>query len=225
MEGPVKVLVADDHTLFCKGLINLLSTEPGFEIVGEADTGRKALEKTRELKPDVVLMDIYMPDWDGIEATRRLRAEFPDVKIIILTIAEEEKALFEAVKAGAHGYLIKKVKPERLFEWIRGVASGEAAIAGHLATKLLEEFARQKQRDETNPLNELTSREHEVLQLLTWGQTNKGIATELGIAENTVKIHLKHILEKLHLQNRVQAATFALQQGMVFPSPSDRPNQ
>jgi len=215
MEGPVRVLVADDHTLFRRGLINLLSAEPGLEVVGEADTGRKAVEKTRELMPDVVLMDVYMPEWDGIETTRRLKAEFPYVKIIVLTIAEDEKVLFEAVKAGAQGYLLKKIEPERLFDQIRAVASGEAVLAGHLAARLLEEFARQKQRDETDPLKGLTSREHEVLQLLTRGQTNKEIAGKLGIAENTVKNHLKNILEKLHLENRVQAVAFALREGLT----------
>ena len=215
MEGPVRVLVADDHTLFRKGLIGLLSAEPGIEVVGEADTGRKTVEKTRELMPDVVLVDVYMPEWDGIETTRRLKAEFPYVKIIVLTIAEDEKVLFEAVKAGAQGYLLKKIEPERLFDQIRAVASGEAVLAGHLAARLLEEFARQKQRDETDPLKGLTSREHEVLQLLTRGQTNKEIAGKLGIAENTVKNHLKNILEKLHLENRVQAVAFALREGLT----------
>jgi DNA-binding NarL/FixJ family response regulator len=215
MEGPLRILVADDHTLFRRGLINLLSAEPGLEVVGETDTGRKTVEKTRELMPDLVLMDVYMPEWDGIETTRRLKAEFPYLKIIVLTIAEDENVLFEAVKAGAQGYLLKKIEPERLFDQIRAVASGEAAIAGHLAARLLEEFGRQKQRDETDPLKGLTSREHEVLQLLTRGKTNKEIAVELGIAENTVKNHLKNILEKLHLENRVQAVAFALREGLT----------
>lgn len=222
MEGSVRVLVADDHTLFRRGLISLLSAEPGIEVVGETETGRETLEQTREILPDVILMDVFMPEGDGIETTRRLKAELPYVKIIMLTVAEDEKVLFEAVKAGAQGYLLKKVKPERLIEWIRGVASGEAAIAGHLAARLLEEFARQKQPDGTDPLQELTSREREVLQHVSQGKTNKEIAIELGIAENTVKIHLKNILEKLHLQNRVQAATFALQQGFTSPSRFDR---
>lgn len=225
MEGPIRVVVADDHTLFRRGLISLLSAQPWLEVVGEADTGMKTLEKVRELMPDVVLMDVYMPDWDGIETTRRLKTEFPYVKIIMLTVAEDEKVLFEAVKAGAQGYLLKKIEPGQLFDQIRAVARGEAAIAGHLAAKLLGEFATQlKDSDETNPLQELTSREREVLQLLTRGKTNKEIANGLGIAENTVKNHLKNILEKLHLQNRVQAVAFALSQGMISPSPADRPD-
>lgn len=215
----IRILVADDHTLFRRGLINLLSSEPGLEVVGETDTGRATLEKTTELMPDVVLMDVYMPDGDGIETTRRLKTELPYVKIIMLTIAEEEKVLFDAVKAGAQGYLLKKIEPAQLFERIRGVAGGEAAIAGHMAAKLLEEFVRQKQPSETGSLQELTGREREVLQLLTQGKTNKEIASELGIAENTVKNHLRNILEKLHLQNRVQAAAFAIEQGIIVPSP------
>lgn len=216
----IRILVADDHTLFRRGLITLLSSEPGLEVVGETDTGRTTVEKTRELMPDVVLMDVFMPDWDGIETTRRLKAELPYVKIIMLTIAEEEKTLFDAVKAGAQGYLLKKIEPAQLFDRIRGVASGEAAIAGHMAAKLLEEFARQRQPTDTGPLQELTSRERDVLQLLARGKTNKEIAGELGISENTVKNHLKNILEKLHLQNRVQAAAFAIEQGIIVPSPS-----
>ncbi|MFQ5847252.1 MAG: response regulator [Candidatus Methylomirabilales bacterium] len=225
MEGPVRVLVADDHILFRSGLISLLSAEPGIEVVGEADTGRRTVEKTRELMPDVVLMDVYMPDWDGIETTRHLKAELPYVKIIILTIAEDEKVLFEAVKAGAQGYLLKKIEPQQLFDQIRAVACGEGAIAGHLAARLLKEFARQNKPDGAHPLQELTGREREVLQLVTQGKTNKEIAGELCIAENTVKNHLKNILEKLHLQNRVQAVAFALRQGLSVPSPSNQANQ
>jgi DNA-binding NarL/FixJ family response regulator len=199
----VRVLLVDDHDLFRSGVARLLRQQAEFEVVGEAQDGQEALAKAKELRPDLVLMDIYMPDWDGIETTRRLKAEFPYMKIMVLTIAEDEKVLFEAVKAGAQGYLLKKTEPEQLFDQIRGVARGEAAIGAHLGARLLEEFSRQRQPDEADTLQELTSRELEVLQLVTQGKTNKEIAGELGIAENTVKNHLRNILEKVHLQNCV----------------------
>jgi len=199
----IRILLVDDYALFRSGVAGLLGDQPDFELVGEADTGRKAVEKTRELMPDVVLMDVCVPNWDGIETTRRLKAEFPYVNIIVLTIGEDEKVLFEAVKAGAQGCFLKKIEPEQLFDQIRRLARGETTIEGHLATKVLQEFGRQKQPDETGPVQQLTSREREVLQLVTRGKTNQEIAGELAIAENAVNNHLKNILEKLHLHNRI----------------------
>jgi DNA-binding NarL/FixJ family response regulator len=199
----IRILLVDDHALFRSGLAGLLRQQADFELVGEADTGRKAMEKTRELMPDVVLMDVCVPNWDGIETTRRLKAEFPYVNIIVLTIGEDEKVLFKAVKAGAQGCFLKKIEPEQFFDQIRRLARGETTIEGHLATKVLQEFGRRKQPDETGPVHQLTSREREVLQLLTRGKTNQEIAGKLGIAENAVKNHLKNILEKLHLENSV----------------------
>lgn len=209
---PIRVLLADDHPLFRRGLASLLNKEEGFKVVGEAADGVEALRKAKELNPDLVLMDIYMPGGDGLEATRRLKETLPSVKVVILTVSEEDKKLFEAIKYGAHGYLLKKLEPRDLFEMLRGIFRGEAPISRATATKILNELARQVQRDpEAVAEEKLSPREQEVLQLITEGLTNKEIGNRLGITENTVKNHLKNILAKLHLENRVQAATFALQ--------------
>lgn len=214
---PIRVLLVDDHPLFRKGLASLLSREKGFEVVGEAQDGAEALNKTKDLKPDLVLMDIYMPGGDGLEATRRVKEALPSIKVVILTVSEEDKNLFEAIKCGAHGYLLKKIEPRDLFEMLRGVFRGEAPISRTTATKVLSEFAEQARRSpEKVPAETLSPKEREALQLLTEGLTNKEIGNQLGIAENTVKNHLKNILGKLHLANRVQAATFAIEKGL-FP--------
>ncbi|MFQ5850159.1 MAG: response regulator [Candidatus Binatia bacterium] len=208
----VRIVLADDHALFRKGLSTLLAKGNGFEVVGEAQDGNEAFEKTQELMPDIVLMDIYMPGCDGLTATRRIKKDLPSVKVVILTVSEEDKNLFEAIKLGAHGYIQKKIDPEEFLETLRGVFRGEAAISRATATKILNEFSKQVQRGpEVDTQEKLSPREQEVLELLTKGQTNKEIANQLAITENTVKNHLKNILAKLHLENRVQAATLALQ--------------
>jgi DNA-binding NarL/FixJ family response regulator len=213
---PIRVLLVDDHPLFRKGLASLLGREKGFEVVGEAQDGAEALNKTKDLKPDLVLMDIYMPGGDGLEATRRIKEALPSIKVVILTVSEEDKNLFEAIKCGAHGYLLKKIEPRDLFEMLRGVFRGEAPISRATATKVLSEFAEQARRSpEKVPAETLSPKEKEALQLLTEGLTNKEIGNQLGIAENTVKNHLKNILGKLHLANRVQAATFAIEKGLI----------
>jgi two-component system nitrate/nitrite response regulator NarL len=214
--SPIRVLVVDDHALFRKGIASLVDAEHGFEMVGEAANGREAIEKARDLMPDIVLMDLSMPEVDGLEATRRIKTELPHVRIVILTVEEEDQNLFEAVKNGAQGYLVKKIEPRALFETLRGVAQGEASISRLMAAKLMGEFRRQANRTgagaDRSP--ELSPREHEVLGLVAQGKSNKEIATALSVAENTVKNHLKNILEKLHLENRVQAATYALRAGL-----------
>jgi DNA-binding NarL/FixJ family response regulator len=210
--GKVRVVLADDHALFRRGLSTLLAKEKGFEVVGEAQDGDEAFQKARELMPDIVLMDVYMPGCDGLTATRRIKKALPSVKVVILTVSEEDKNLFEAIKCGAHGYLLKKIEPKDLFEMLRGVFRGEAPISRVTATKILNEYAKQIQRGpQETPEEKLSPREQEVLELLTKGLTNKEIGNKLGITENTIKNHLKNILAKLHLENRVQAATFALQ--------------
>lgn len=216
----MKVLLADDHALFRSGIASLLRQQADFEVVGEASNGLEAFEKARELMPDVILMDIHMPGGDGLEATRKIKEVLPYTKIIILTISDEDQTLFEAIKSGAQGYLLKKIEPQDLFEMIRGVFQGEAPISGAMAAKILGEFAKQRSvgvPEQKSPQDSLTQREREVLGLLSQGATNKEIAGSLFISENTVKNHLKNILEKLHLENRVQAAVFALRQGLVPP--------
>ena len=212
---PIRVLLVDDHSLFRQGLSSLLSKEPGFAVVGEAQDGLDAIAKAKDLKPDLVLMDVSMPNCDGVEATRRLRQSFPTMKIVMLTILESDKKLFEAIKAGAHGYMQKNVKPELLFRTLRGVFSGEAAISRATAAKIMNEFADQARHGASEGRDELTERELDVLQLLTQGMTNKEIGQKLHLAENTVKNHLKNILDKLQVENRVQAAALALREGLA----------
>lgn len=211
-----RVLVVDDHALFRKGVASLLHDTEGFTVVGEARDGREAVAKAQALTPDVVLMDVYMPGMDGLEAARRIKQVRPSVRIIMLTVSEEDQNLFEALKAGAHAYLLKSVEPEELFRTLRGIVRGEAFLSPSMATKLLEEFARQSGAGAAEAAAaRVSAREREVLELLTRGAVNKEIAAALGISENTVKNHLKSIMEKLHAENRVQVVVYALRKGLV----------
>ena len=218
IDEPVRVLLVDDHVLFRKGISSMMASQLDLEVVGEASDGSEALEKARDLMPDIILMDINMPHCDGLEATRLIKDELPYVKIVILTVSDDEQNLFEAIKSGAMGYLLKNLEPEELFDLVRGVYRGEAAISRNTATKILSELSRQAQRDQEPVISAktvLTEREKEVLQLVITGATNKEIATALYISENTVKNHLCNILDKLHLQNRIQAAAYALREGLI----------
>ena len=218
----IRVLLADDHALFRGGVASLLAAESDFEVVGEAADGRQAVEMARDLMPDVILMDISMPVMNGLEATRRINAEMPYVKIVVLTASDEERSLFEAVKSGAQGYLLKTIEAQALYGTLRGVVQGEAPVSRVMAAQLLEEFTRRaRQAAAAEPAPALTVREREVLEHVTRGRSNKEIAAALAIAGNTVKNHLKNILEKLHLENRVQAATFALRQGLFEKPPEE----
>jgi two-component system, NarL family, nitrate/nitrite response regulator NarL len=212
---PVRILVVDDHALLRQGIVKVLAEERDLQVVGEAVNGQEAIAKAAELMPDVILMDISMPEMGGLEATRRIKHEMPYVRIVILTIADDDQSLFEAVKSGAQGYLLKNVDPSVLVTTVRGVAAGETAISRTMASKLIGEFSTQPERPvAASPTGvALTPREKGVLELVAEGKSNRDIASALGIAENTVKNHLKNILEKLHLENRVQAAAFALRQG------------
>lgn len=212
----LRILLVDDHDLFRKGIARLIDSQPDFRIVGEARDGREALEMARKLSPDVILMDIEMPLWNGAEATRRIKAEMPDINVVMLTVSDDDANLFTSIRAGASGYLLKSVKPEELFRRLRGVSVGEAAISPLLAAKILQEFARLDQAP-SNPcgVEGLSSRETEVLALVAKGMTNREIGEHLHIAENTVKNHLRNILEKLQLSNRAQAAAFAVRHGLV----------
>jgi DNA-binding NarL/FixJ family response regulator len=221
--SPIRVLLVDDHSLFRKGIASLLAAERGFEVVGEAGDGLEALARARELMPDVILMDVYMPGTNGLEATRRIKEVLPYVKIVMLTISEEDEDLFEAIKSGAQGYLLKKIEAKALFSTLRGIAQGEASVSRVMAAKLLDEFARQARKPAavTLPGTILSPRERKVLELIAQGKTNKEIAAALDNAENTVKSYVKNILEKLHLENRVQAATFAVREGLI-EKPTDK---
>jgi len=215
----IKVLIVDDHTLFRRGLAAVMANHSDLEVVGEAADGLQGIEKTRELKPDVILMDLNMPRCSGLEAIQALQAEMPGVNVLVLTVSEMEEDLFLSVKYGARGYLLKNSEPEELVQAIHLVARGEAIVSPHMAMKLLTEFqdlttgVQKKPAEEVN--SELSPREGEVLELVAKGATNREIGDALFISENTVKTHLQNIMEKLHLANRSQAAAYAIQKGLV----------
>jgi DNA-binding NarL/FixJ family response regulator len=220
MMEPLRILLVDDHILFRKGLASLLSSRLGVQVVGEAGDGLEAIARARETRPDLILMDIGMPGCNGLEATQRIKCEMPGVQIIMLTVSDDDQDLFAAIKGGAQGYLLKNMEPGELFEMLEGARRGEAAISGVLAAKILQEF-RAPAQDLSQPAeasDELTPREIEVLEQVVQGVSNKEIAVALSISENTVKIHLRNILEKLHLQNRIQAAVYAVREGLVDDS-------
>ncbi|MFQ5852643.1 MAG: response regulator [Candidatus Binatia bacterium] len=221
MEHTIRVLLVDDHAIFRKGLASLLLERSDFELLAEAETGSEAVRKAREHLPDLILMDIYMPEMDGLDATRQIKEEMPSTKIVMLTVSEEDHNLFEAIKGGAEGYLIKNVKPQELFEMLRGVFRGEAPLSRPIATKILKGLADEIDR-KLGPVRgpSITHREREVLELVARGHANKEIAAALYISESTVKKHLRNILEKLHLENRVEAAVYALKKGIVSKSPA-----
>lgn len=197
----LKVLVVDDSPLFRQGLASLLNSRPDMQVVGEAGDGFEALEKARDTVPDVVLMDIIMPGCDGLEATRMIKQEMPHVQIVMLTVSESEENLFEAIKLGARGYLLKDVGAEELLRVLRGLSHGETYVAPGIAARILQEFARPSRTSDA-----LSGREQEVLKLVTEGLSNKEIARSLGISPSTAKNHLRNIMEKLHVRNRVEAA-------------------
>lgn len=213
----IKILLADDQTLFREGLRILLSTQPDFEVVGEATNGEEALRLAAKLRPHIVLMDMRMPILNGVEATRRLRETQPDCRVIVLTTFDEDELVFEGLRAGAVGYLLKAVSTPRLLEAIRTVARGESILQPSVTAKVVAEFARlanQAARPQalTSPLSE---RETEVLRLVARGATNREIAATLFIAEGTVRNHLTNILGKLGVSDRTQAAVKAKELGLV----------
>ncbi|HEX8170451.1 MAG TPA: response regulator transcription factor [Thermoanaerobaculia bacterium] len=218
----MRILIADDHALFRDGLRSLLAVE-GHEVIGEARNGREAVALTRELQPDLVLMDVSMPELDGLEATRLIGAEMPHIKVVILTASEEESKLFDAIKSGAQGYLLKNLEAEAFFEMLERASRGEPALTPALARKLLQEFAKPAEPAAAAPSEEetLTAREREVLELMVEGVTsNRKLARRLNVSENTVKFHVRNILDKLRLHNRAEVVGYALRKGIVEPGGS-----
>ncbi|MDI3341242.1 MAG: response regulator transcription factor [Sphaerobacter sp.] len=212
----ISLLLVDDHALFREGLASLLSYQPDLTVVGEAASGEEAVERARELVPDVVLMDIDLPGIDGIEATRQIKRQLPEVRVVMLTVYDDEERLFESIKAGAQGYLIKNIRSAELLDQLRGLARGEAAISRRMAARILGEFARLKQQAAIlEPDDGLSPREVEVLELVALRLSNKEIAERLCISEHTVKNHLKNILAKLQLSSRRQAAAYAVARGLI----------
>ena len=211
----IKVLIADDHKLFRQGLISLMKTRPDLvEVVGEAQSGEEAVKLAGQLRPDVILMDIYMPQGDGLQATKEIRASFPDIAIVILTSSEKDGHLYEAVKLGVSGYLLKSLDADELFTMLEGVIKGEPALTKPMAGKLLKVVAN-RMVDEEKGEQVLTERELFVLRLVASGASNQEIADNMSLSVNTVKTHLKNILSKLQLENRTQAAMYAMQHGLV----------
>jgi DNA-binding NarL/FixJ family response regulator len=208
-----RLLLADDHDLFREGLAGLINAQPDLEVVGQASDGLEALTLARDLHPDLIAMDINMPMCDGLEATRLIRAEWPEACILILTVHDEDEKLFEAIKAGANGYMLKNVGSADFLRGVRSILSGEAVLPPKLAARLVSEFARLANRpaSESPPsdIHDLTPRERETLDLIAAGASDKEIAAQLTLSLHTVKSHVRSILTKLHAANRRQAAWLA----------------
>ncbi|MGE6538854.1 response regulator [Bacillus luti] len=213
----IKVLLVDDHTVVLKGLAFFLSTQDDLELVGEANNGKEALVKVGEANPDVVLMDLYMPEMDGVEATAHIKKEYPDVKVIVLTSFSDQAHVLPALKAGASGYILKDVEPDQLVEAIRSAHKGNIQLHPDIANALLSQALPEEEKEEEHfiHVDVLTARENEVLQLLAKGMSNKEVASVLVITEKTVKAHVSSILSKLNLSDRTQAALYAVRNGIV----------
>ena len=218
---PIRVLIVDDDELMRAGLATVLSSDPAIEVVGQASTGRLALERVRAVHPDLALVDVRMPDLDGIAATRRLLATAPEVKVIILTTFEQDDYIFAAIASGASGFLLKRARPEELLSAIHAVAAGDSLLSPSVTRIVLEHLAHQPTPtpESTGQLAQLTSRELQVLELIARGQSNREIASTLVIEESTVKTHVKRILLKLELRDRIQAVIFAYETGLAQTGP------
>jgi DNA-binding NarL/FixJ family response regulator len=215
---PIRVLVVDDHALFRRGLQMVLEQEPDIEVVGEASDGQEAVAQASDTTPDIVLMDVRMPKRGGIDACSAIHAAVPSAKIIMLTISDEEADLYDAIKAGAMGYLLKEISIEEVASAIRAVYGGQSLISPSMASKLLTEFASMIKRSDDRqqvPTPRLTDREMEVLKLVAKGLNNRDIAKQLFISENTVKNHIRNILEKLQLHSRMEAVVYAVREKLL----------
>jgi len=212
MTGPIRVLIADDHPLFCDGLATLLAGGPGTDLAGAATTGTEAVELARETKPDVVVMDLHMPGMNGIEATRRIVAECPHAAVLVLTMFEDDGSVLSALRAGARGYLLKGASAEQIRCAIQAVAGGEIIFGGQLAARIVACFT--NAAASPPPFSQLTGREHQVLELLAQGRANSAIATRLSLSPKTVRNHVSNILAKLQVTDRAQAIIQARDAGM-----------
>ncbi len=213
----MRILVVDDQVLFREGLVALLSGQPDLTVVGEANSVSEAIEMARQLKPDLILMDFALPDGTGLEATEAILAERPDTNIIFLTIHEQDDRLFDAIRAGAKGYLLKNVGVSKLLDYLRGSERGEAAISLTMASQILHEFYRLRPHSDTGreEASNLTWREEQVVRELVTGATNREIAERLVITENTVKVHVRNILAKLNLRNRREVVDYARNHDLI----------
>lgn len=214
-----RILIADDHALFREGLAGLLNAQDDLLVIGEASDGLEALEKTRALQPNLVLMDINMPNLDGVAAAIAVKQEMPEVKVVMLTMLSDDEHLFAAIQGGAEGYLLKSISAREMLESIRAVFRGELALSPSMATRIVREFAHRSEpmAQDAGTLSVLTLREQEVLRLAASGASNKEIAAALSISEHTAKAHMRNILDKLHVQNRSEAAVYGLRKGLLKP--------
>jgi len=212
----MRVLVADDHSLFRDGIVSLLEAS-GFDVIGQVGNGQDAIDLTERLTPDLVLLDISMPEMDGLQVLRHIREHFPQVQVVMLTVSDEDDDLLEAVQAGAHGYLMKNLTADTFLELIQGLPQGEAAMTRQTTARLMKGIGTQTKTD-VRAKQSITARELDLLQLVGKGYSNRAIAHELLISENTVKYHMKNIFQKLHAQNRTEAVTHAIQVGLITPS-------
>lgn len=211
---PFRVLIVDDHAHAREGMKAILELDPTFEVIGEARNGSEAIQMTEVIMPDIIIMDIQMPGIDGLEATRQIKERFPYVKIVIATVSDDIMHLFEALKRGAQGYLVKNLHPASWHEYLKAIAIDEAPMSRELAVRILQELSTPKEMV-TFEQQPLTSREQEILQLVGKGDSNRDIAEFLHISENTVKNHLKNILHKLHAENRVHLMRIAYEKGWI----------
>jgi DNA-binding NarL/FixJ family response regulator len=221
-----RVLIADDDDLMRAGLVELLAGEPEIEVVGEASTGREAVERARRLGPDVVLMDVRMPDLDGIGATVELTRAAPRARVLILTTFERDDYVFGALRAGASGFLLKRTRPEQLIQAVHTIAAGDALLSPSVTRRVIDRTAQQPLPElaDQAKLDELTRREREVFELVARGLSNREIARELVVEESTIRTHVKRILMKLGLRDRVQIVIFAYETGVNRPAPAGHPS-
>ena len=212
-----RVLLADDHALFREGLAGIINNQPDMQVVGEANDGLEAFVKAQELKPDLILMDVQMPGMDGIEAVRQIKQVLPETIIVMLTVRGDDEMLFEALKNGAQGYLLKDIQSQYMLEMLRGALRGEAALSPNLAGRVLSEFRRLSKGGASEKEDDggLTEREQQVLLQASKGATDKEIAAALNISLNTVKTHIRNILSKLHVRTRREATRAAQAKGIL----------
>ena len=225
MKAPTRILLVDDQPLFRGAIAALLASQPDMEVVGEAENGLIGVEMARALRPDLVILDVDMPVMNGVEAVKLIREQVMDVKVIMLTVSDYEDHVLDALRNGAHGYLLKDLRPEQLHDMIRSVMRNETPISPAVAGRLLREIREGGARNVSTPSEEearsVTPRELEILRLVAEGMSNKEVAKRLVITEGTVKNHVHNALEKLHLENRIQAAAYVIRQGLGSPSGED----
>lgn len=220
-DHPIRILLVDDQPLFRRAIATLIDEQPDMEVVGEAENGVQGVELARDRHPDLVVMDVEMPVMNGVDAMRLIREQIPGVKVIMLTVSDDEEFLFGAIRSGAHGYLLKDLRPDQLYDMLRSVMRDETPLSPAIAGRLLDEFRGRDPLHPSIPEQDdgpgLTRREVEIMQLVADGLSNKEIGTALSITEGTVKNHVHNALEKLHLENRIQAATYVVRHGLGHP--------